>query len=340
MIRRTYWFSKLFRQKGQTMKKYSSLLYCLLFCTLFTRTTHDTKPAHDTNKNNAYAPYMPIKFTQTGVNSFFKDTLNTSRYRQEVLPNNFSHMVQFIEHGHKRRQGRAYTQSILRLFNNVLKGSMYINAYAFNDFIQQITPLLHKQCTPGYLDPAKIMKKRINDILYANFLNKFDQFKQDPDSFFDGISGDIAICTQDPALLPGDISCQELRKTLMSFFEHGIGKLVWSPENGMQTWKNVKDLAQSLEALLDQKIFTDEDDLNDLFISLVERYALFLDINAPFIPIDCYQEIKKEVIAQNLYFLELDEQESFLEKKSHRMMHALMESEAKARASEYGIVVS
>jgi len=317
------------------MKKHGYRLYYLLFCVLI---------AHLSNAQNntklVHASYMPIKFTQSGINAFFKDTLNTPHYRQEVLPVDFSHPVQFIMYGHKQRQGRAFTQSVLRLVNNVLKRSPYISAYALNDFVQQITPILHKQCAPEYLNPAKNMKKRINDILYANFLNKFDQFKQDPDNFFDGISGDIAVCAQDSTLLTSDISCQELCKTLVSFFEHSISKLVWSPEDGMQTWKNVKELAQSFEALLDQKILIDEDDLNDLFISLVERYALFLDINAPLISIDCYQEIKKEVMAQNLYFLELDEQELFLEKKSHRMMHALMESEAKARASEYGIVVS
>jgi len=321
------------------MKKYTYLLYCLLFyavCTAHGNATQQTQSMNEVEQNLQTA----LTLNPKSIQSFFKNTLNSSGYRHEVLPNDFSHLLRLVQYGQKKQLGRAYTVSILRLFNNALKGSMYINAYAFNQLVQDLTPLLHLQCTPTHVDPLEMMKKRINDTLYANFLNKFDQFKQDPDTFFDGISHDIATYAHDPSTAAGDISCQELRKMLMTFFEHSIGKLVWSPQGGIHSWHNVKDLAKSLECLLEQKVLTDEDDLNDLFVSLVERYALFLDINAPLISVDCYQEIKKEVLAQNLYFLELEEQEPFLEKKSHRMMHALLESEAKARATEYGIVVT
>lgn len=348
-IRRTLLFSKLLYQKGQIMEKKFYLLCSMLLLHGFVIAEHvahgkveyvveDAQAKAENERIDAL--YAPVTFTQVGINDFFKKTINALPYRQEVLPNNFSHLVQFMEYGLKRRQGRAYTQSIMRLFNNVLKGSMYINAYAFNDALDQMIPLLHTQCIAQAVDPADAMKKHINDTLYANFLNKFDVFKKDPDAFFNGVSADITSYAQGHQYLGGDVSCQEFRKTLMTFLEHSLGKLVWDPKGGLDTWNNVKKLAQSIEKLLDKKIITDEDDVNDLCISLVERYCLFLDINAQSLPLDCYREIKKDVLAQNLYFLELDEQEPFLEKKSQRMLRALLEGEAKVRAAEYGIITS
>jgi len=319
------------------MKKQVYILCCMLFYSIGVI-------AETNQKESETLVYAPVTFTQQGVQDFFKNTLNTTRYRQDMLPNNFSHLVQFVDHGLKRCQGRAYTQSIMRLFNNALKGSMYVNAYAFDECIEKLIPLLYKQCVVQAYDPTAAMKKRINDVLYANFLNNFGLFKKDPDSFLSDVAGtitDITASAQAQQLFDGgDISNQDFRKTLMTFLEHSLGKLVWDPKSGIESWKSVKKIADSIEKLLDQKILIDEDDVNDLCVSLVERYCLFLDINAAQFSIDCYKEIKQDVLAQNLYFLELDEQESFLEKKSQRMLRALCECEAKTRAAEYGIVVT
>ena len=103
------------------MKKNVYILYSMLFCSTFAIAHKITQGAQEAKEVVLHAP---ITFTQHGVNDFFKDTLNATQYRQDILPNNFSHLAQFIEHGLKRRQGRAYTQSIMRLFNNVLKRSM------------------------------------------------------------------------------------------------------------------------------------------------------------------------------------------------------------------------
>lgn len=321
------------------MKKHVQFLCSILFLLLCGLPTFVSAASEKKQKSIEDACYEPISFTPQGINHFFTHVINTSCYKQNVLPNNLQHINQFIEHGIKRRQGRAYIQSIMRLFNNTLKGSMYVNAYTYNHFLEQLTPSLVLTCAPVYKDAAEAMKKRINEILYEHFLHKFEM-KQGTTAFFDGITTDITQCVQEPSFVDGDISCAEFRKTLMSFLEHTLSKLVWSSVDGIDSWQNVKMIGQSLEKLLEKKIITDEDDLNDLFISLVERYALFIDINATTLPFDMYKQIQQEVLAHNLYFLELEEQESFLEKKSERMIRALLEGEAKKRAVEYGIVTS
>lgn len=322
------------------MKKLYYYLYYITISCIITSCSFLSSNSQNIKINKTYSHYLPIKFTHNGINTYFRDILNDPYYRQEILPQNFNHIVQCIEYGCKRKQGLSYVQSMIRLFNNILKSSPYISAYAFNDFLEKITPILQTQCLPKKYEPTTDIKEHINNILYNHFLSKFDQFKNDPDTFFDGISHDISLYTHNPIKQSSNISLQEMQKTLMSFLEGILSKLIWSPEDALQTWQLTKKIALSLEQLLDQHILADEDDLNDLFTSLTERYALFLDISAQAIPIDCYQQIKKEIVAQNLYFLELDEQEPFLEKKSHRLMRTLLESEAKARASEYGIVTT
>ena len=340
MIRCTYVFSKLFYQRGQIMKKTAQCLWSMLFFyPLYMAAVSAVVSQPQQNSPAQDIFIMPLSFTQQHINSFFKDVLPSSRYKQEILPNNLMHLVQFVEHGMKRRQGRAYTQSIMRLFHNTLKGSMYMNAYAYQDFLTQFNPLLSTLCATEYSDPTDAMKKRVYEILYEHFLHKFD-INNGSTAFFDGITTDITTCIQNQTTLYGDISRSDFRKTLMSFLEQTLGKLVWSPADGLESWNNTKKIGALLEQMLEKKVLADEDDLNDLCISLVERYALFLDINATALPLDMYAEIRKDVLAHNLMFIELEEQESFLEKKSERMMRAVLEAEAKKRALEYGIVTT
>lgn len=321
------------------MKKTAQRVWSMLFfypmCMLAASAVQ--QPQHNIPAPDIFI--MPLSFTQQHINSFFKDVLPSSRYKQEILPNDLRHLVQFVEHGIKRRQGRAYAQSIMRLFHNTLKGSMWINAHAYQDFLMQFNPLLGTLCTTEFVDPTDAMKKRVYDILYEHFLHKFD-INNGSTAFFDGITTDITACIQNQSGLSGDISRSDFRKTLMSFLEQTLSKLVWSPTDGLESWNNAKKIGSLLEQMLEKKVLADEDDLNDLCISLVERYALFLDINATILPLDVYAEIRKDILAHNLFFIELEEQESFLEKKSERMMRAVLEAEAKKRALEYGIVTT
>ena len=62
------------------MKKYIYILCWMLFYSAFAL-------AQITQEAAQIILHAPITFTQSGVNSFFKDTFNATRYRQEVLPN-------------------------------------------------------------------------------------------------------------------------------------------------------------------------------------------------------------------------------------------------------------
>ena len=63
-----------------------------------------------------------------------------------------------------------------------------------------------------------------------------------------------------------------------------------------------------------------------------------MDITSNDLPKEFYEKLKYSIASQSLVFLEMDEQEQGLETKAERLMRALIEGEAKARAREAGII--
>ena len=290
--------------------------------------------------DNEYVLYQPIQFTKHHLNAFFTNAFSSPHYRRNILPHDLSRMKDLIEYGTHRDQARSYTQSIIRLFHNALKGSMYVNADALSESIEQITPLLSTVFTPIFASPTQSMKRHISDLMYNQLINSFTQFKEDPEATINNISEEISHYAADPTTFLGDISTDELRKTIMLFLEQTLSKLIWNPKAAVESWESVKKIAQQLHTMQIQNIIADEEDLNDLYTTVVERYCLFMDLNAPYLEIPFYEMVRKEVVSEQAPFLYLAEQEPFLEKKYERMLRALMECEAKTRAQEYGIIVS
>src|SRR6185437_13195179 len=55
--------------------------------------------------------YAPVSFTSEGVNGFLKSIYNHTDYSKEVLPNSFSHFLQFLEYGKKTKQKDHFIKS-------------------------------------------------------------------------------------------------------------------------------------------------------------------------------------------------------------------------------------
>jgi hypothetical protein len=89
--------------------------------------------------------------------------------------------------------------------------------------------------------------------------------------------------------------------------------------------------------LKDQGIIN-QDDLDDLFKSLLERFCHFLDLAGSDLSMDVINSIKQDIVAGKLLFLELEEQEDFIETKAERLQRALLLTEAKVRARSFGII--
>ena len=61
--------------------------------------------------SNADIPGTYSYFSRTvfpgGVRSFLKDIFNSPAYAEEFLPNNFTHMVEFLHHGNQTGKDQA-----------------------------------------------------------------------------------------------------------------------------------------------------------------------------------------------------------------------------------------
>jgi hypothetical protein len=170
--------------------------------------------------------------------------------------------------------------------------------------------------------------------MYESMLNKFDYHKLDPTAYFDDLSHSILNDTHD---LADDITVDEFRKSLFTFFELALNKFIWSPHEYSQAWHNIKTVTGQLHQLYDAHVIKDQEDLNDLFVSILERFCLYLDLSFAEIPADFYTRLHHDIEAKNLFFLEL-ESEEFFETKAQRLSRAVTMAEAKTRAYHQGIL--
>jgi len=273
----------------------------------------------------------------------FKD-LSKPEYARDILPNDFSHLTTLLDYCKKANKSRAYVERIFRVFSRLLKGAQYVNAYAFGQMLEQLPDLLEQHFTVyksrAYSGDAKLLnlepidrfKEVVNRTLYSRFLNEYDLFKKNSDSFFDMISTDIFEIVAEEATI------DQLRQTVIRFLEVGLSKLVWSPEEHDTIWQSVKRMSQQINTLMDHYVVDDDDDVNDLFWTLIHRFCFFLDITGSVLPAEFYENIKQDVAAQQLELLELEEQEHWLESKTSCLKRALLTAEARSRAYQHGIL--
>lgn len=292
------------------------------------------------DRNEILRLFAPVDVSTEGIANFLKNVYNRKEYL-DVLPNNMSHLVQFLQHGKDSQQNREYTQSVIRLFSNKLKAAQYINAYAFSLMLTEFPELVVDHFEYKRADSFDARKEMLNTILYETFLAKYDNFKKNPKDFFDALSHEILdTFHQDvPSLQNEDISADELRKTIIRFLECSVAKLIWSPDEHGKVWQNVKTIAKHFETLVEYNIITDSNDLDDLYWSLIHRFCYFLQLASPELPVEFYEEIKNDLASTELLLLELEEQEELIETKRDCLTQAIFEGQARKQAIDMGVIV-
>lgn len=281
---------------------------------------------------------MPIDPTVDGISEFIKKTYNQPEYGKDLLPNSFDHLEQLLYNALQTKQPRAYVQALMRLFGNKLKTSEYVNSYALEHLLDQMPALMHSYFKASSPLPLDTLHTKINTMLYETFLHKFSDFKNNPDNFFDNLAQEIVNTTQAQLQKPTDISVEELRKTTLIFLEIAVGKLIWSPDEATESWKSVKQIGNHLVTIFDYDIIGDPDDLNDLFITLTERYSFFLDLTSSHLKPSFFAFVREDLAADIPLMLSMDEQEEHIESKYQRFQRSLTLAHAKLQAYQQGIV--
>lgn len=265
--------------------------------------------------------------------------LNNPIYVEHILPSDFSHIQALLL---EAPNDGAYVQSIIRLFTNLLKRTPYINAYTFEIFIKQLPALLKQVMTLRKTDNVlkniqevniyNRFQAAVNDMLFTSLSSKFYDFKQDPTRFLNNLSLSIVELAQD------EIMREQLRTSLIRFLEISINKLMWNPADFEATWYQTQTLADHCASLLKASIITDTSDLDDLYWSLIQRYTLFIKLNAMNIPSAFYTAIEKELDMREIPLLSLEEQESFIESKRTYFIRIIIDCKAKGLAYNQGLL--
>lgn len=262
-------------------------------------------------------------------------------YRQHILPNNFSYLMQLLEYGSKTGQSREYAQNVISLFSKLLKGSEYANSYKFSELLNQFPDHL-KHYFSGYklesqsqlilandLDMLERLEQTVTSIVYNKFAKDFASCKSNPEQFLKDLSHRIVQATSQ------EVNMEQLRQMVIRFLEVGLSKLVWSPRDEEKSWESVKAISHQLAKLMEYNIIDDINDIDELFWTLVHRYRYFLELHSTDMPLTFYHQIRKDIQNQKLILFELEEQESFLQTKASCLLGTVIAQEAKKRAFDY-----
>lgn len=340
-------FFSFLLQGVSIMKVNALLLFLFMIPTLFIHNvkTQDNQyfittikeEYSDTSDTLLQSFCMPLQFTRSGIQSFLKHTFSRLEYAEEFLPHNFCHLVEFLEYGKNSQQNNLYIQSTMRLFTNKVKACSYVNADAFLVIVERFPHLLEgyfvKKPTPVLIE----IKNAVKRVLYTAFLSKFSSFKKDPDSFFDDLSGDILTALHNSTFVQTEVDLEQLRQGTIKFLEITLNKVLWTPLDQNEVWTSVKTISLKLEELTKHSIIN-QDELDDLFQSLVERFIYFLDLAGSDLPLDLITTINQEINEKKLLFLTFEEQEEFIIPKAERLQRALEKAKTKILAKTHGIV--
>lgn len=271
--------------------------------------------------------------------------LKTPEYRKEILPHDFSHLSHLVTYGINSNQPPAYLRSIVKLFSNMLKGSHYVNAYAFSELLEtfphQVVPYFSFIKSRAYITDSALydatfvdrFQSTINNMLYAKFSNEYDSFRQDPNLFLEKISSNIVAIAQE------EVVQEQLRQGIIRFCEIGLSKLVWDPAAHEETWNITKKIGEQLVAFLEHNIFDDINDLDDLHWTLLNRYCYFLELTPADMPSSFYQKVRNDLRtnADNIVLFALKEQDEFIEPKFSYMQRTVMAAETTAYRHRTGL---
>lgn len=290
----------------------------------------------DKNRLLRYAPIM----SKNDMRNFFERIFDQPEYAQDILPNDFFHFIQCLSYTQNNYHTRMHGKHVFRLFASKLRDSDHVSPDAYARMLEEITPILMRYVHHSEQTIMEAWQKNLDSLLSNAFLNHFSEFKEKPFAFLHALSGSIANTLFEQEQILGDINLQEFRETIVRFLELGLNKLVWDPEDGIQTWKQVKTITNQLARCSEQKLFNNDDDFQDLKDCLIKRYCFFLEIVSTELSLEFYNEIKRELTAQTIELIDSEELEVCIETKRQRLIRALIEAETSARIYQHAFATT
>jgi len=304
--------------------------YCVIFI-IASMTCIPIHSANSTINQERLDAYAPLVMTGSGIKTFFSKTFNMTEFSQDIFPNDLSSLTQCLKYVKARPQPLNHARHVLRLFNKIVRRCSYMNSTAMALFLEDVAPVFKSLVQDTANKNFDLWQKSIDKLLSDAFVQRFAQFKTTPSAFLHEISGTIVDSFYDQEQVLGDIPLEEFRGATNNFIEAALGKLVWHPQDGIQTWKLTKTIAGQISQLAEIGVLTD-DAVQDLYDSLTTRYCFFLDLVSIDLPGSFFEQIKQELSSQTIPLIDSGELENCIKTKRQCLMTALFEAEAKSLA--------
>lgn len=240
---------------------------------------------------------------------------------------------------------KAYT--CFRLFFNHMKWCEVID-YTVVEHVLKATPQLFER----YFEQPKtgpgefnLMRDHVEDLMLGRFTDNLDCFHNEPDIFLSKLSTDVM------SLVKSRLSSvqqedetreyqEKMRNILIRFSDMIISKLIWYENDYQRIWPSFIAIADSLHAIGTRGIINDQDNLDELWDSLVKRFVWFLDFRGSTLPVEFYEQVEEDLKSNVVFFLEVDEQDEGVKTKKEIVAEAIIKGKTKAIALEQGGVFS
>jgi len=315
--------------------------HLLLILSLFMHTANSEDMQHKIQDEEVYIgdefytqAIKPIRFTKSGMRSFMRGVFNNPEYCENILPYNFSHLIQFLQFGKDNKHDIMYMMSIVRLFNNKLKSTRYITAFAFFEMMEKFPNMIEPYCVLSQYDDADVFtyfRNAFNAFLLKMFTEQFNFFKKDPINFFEDISDSLI------DIIEKEVERENFKQMVLRFLENAVGKIIWCSIDQENIWESTKNISEQFRVLYERNII-DEDELDDLYKSLLAQFCHFLELSGSDLSLNVIDKIKEDIVGGKVHLLELDEQEEFIESKKSQLTRALVVTHAKIIARQQGIL--
>lgn len=295
-------------------------------------TPQPERVAHN-NAHMAIPAYFhkPLELSRTGLTFFLEKVYNDSRYPQKFLALNFVHVLSGVKLAHQSKEPRRFIQRLLSLFGQKMD-HIYVNPYAFTDLITHLIPAVEPwSTTTERASSVDAIKERISSCL----VHSFKELRQNPDAILSKLSEDIYELVIAES---SDASARELQHALHYFLARGLGHLIWSPHDALETWHSFKTLGSLLEKCHDLSLL-DSDMVNDLYWILIKQYCYFLSLASAALGQEFYDAVSHDLQECPMALWMHEELEECMMPKREYLRSQLIDAAMTSRMSSLGHIV-
>ena len=272
----------------------------------------------------------PVDLTRCGLGCFFKQRYNHEQYATDFLPCSFVHVDDFLSRMKSVDNPAVYVCTVLSLFEQKLKESLWVNPYACAELLS----ILKKNIPALVAMNNSRCRNDIKSVIHDALLVDFDLLKKNPESFIDALTSKII--QQEKSSRRTDIS-----EYVAKLIEGACEKLVWNPHEDVETWESCKQLGNAIYELKNGDCIVGDDRLNQVVWSLVVRYTHFIKTVGMYLPLDVIDTIVRECSDDTTapQWLLIAERERLITDKRHLLINALQSVRVQAMAHANGMWV-